>query len=203
MIGYLPSEETLTNWLLYYGSFSLFVLMAMGIILLPVPEETLMVAAGILIGQGKLELIPTMLAAYLGSCCGITTSYLIGRTIGHRLLEKYGGWIGITPEKIQRAHDWFEHYGKWTLAFGYFIPGVRHFTGVCAGTSYLEYSHFALFAYCGAIFWVSLFLSLGYFLGDYWVAIYEYALGLTDEIILALVVIVGGLLLWKIIFRKK
>ena len=203
IISFLPTEETLFNWLTYYGSFSLFILMALGIILLPVPEETLMVTAGILISQGKLEALPTMLAAYLGSMCGITGSYLIGRTIGYHLLEKYGSWVGVTTTKIKRAHDWFEHYGKWTLVIGYFIPGVRHLTGICAGTSYLEYPIFALFAYFGAIFWVSTFLSIGYFFGDYWTSLYVYALSIADEIILGALAVVGLLLLWRLVRKNK
>ena len=58
--------------------------------------------------------------------------------------------------------------GHWALTFGYFIPGVRHFTAYAAGMSELEAPQFALFAYSGAVLWVGTFLSLGYFLGERW-----------------------------------
>lgn len=163
----LINNEVLSNWLIHYGSIVLFVLLVLGIIILPVPEETLMILAGTLMSNGHLNIPFTIIAAFAGSICGITLSYLIGRTAGHYLIVKYGGRIGITSEHLDYAHNWFERFGKWTLMIGYFIPGVRHMTGLVSGMSYMEYKHFALFAYVGAILWVSVFLSIGYFSGNY------------------------------------
>lgn len=202
-ISYLPDKESISHWLMHYGSFSLFCLLALGIIALPVPEETLMVIAGILIRNGKLEAIPTMLAAYAGSMCGITVSYLFGRTAGRYLLIKYGSWVGLTEERLDQMHKWFESYGKWTLFFGYFIPGVRHFTGVAAGTSYLSYPSFALFAYVGAIFWVSTFLGLGYVLGDYWYSVYEYLDPIADKILLVVFMVIVVFLAYKYVYKPR
>lgn len=164
---YIPDIEILTLWLNQYGSIALFFLLALGIIALPVPDETLMVIAGIFMKKGDLNIHSTLIAAYLGSMVGITLSYVIGMTAGFYLLHKYGGWFGVTDERLQKAHQWFEKYGKWTLTFGYFIPGIRHFTGVSAGVAKLEYHYFALFAYTGALLWVTTFLSIGYFFGSY------------------------------------
>ena len=61
-----------------------------------------------------------------------------------------------------------ERAGRWSLFFGYYIAGVRHFTAMVAGASALEYPIFAGFAYCGAFVWVLTFLSIGYFVGDRW-----------------------------------
>lgn len=161
-------HDTFAQWLLEYGSIALFFLLALGIVALPIPDETLLVVSGVLIHQGILSPIPTVLAAYLGSMSGITLSYFLGRTAGHYLLKKYGKYIGINDEKLKKAHDWYEYLGKWTLTFGYFIPGVRHVTGILAGTSELEYPVFALFAYSGAFLWTTAFLTIGYFFGPYW-----------------------------------
>jgi membrane protein DedA with SNARE-associated domain len=93
---HLPDIDTLSLWLNEYGSITLFVLLALGIVALPVPEETLMVIAGILMRKGELQIPGTMLAAYLGSMVGITGSYIIGRTAGKFLVHKYGSWLGLT-----------------------------------------------------------------------------------------------------------
>jgi membrane protein DedA with SNARE-associated domain len=162
----------MTLWLTNYGSITLFVLLALGIVAFPVPEETLMVFAGILMGSGKLGIPSTIIAAFAGSLCGITTSYVIGRTAGSYFTHRYGKWLGLTEAKLERAHYWFEHYGKWSLFVGYFIPGVRHFTGLIAGTTALDLRQFILFAYTGGIFWVSTFLSIGYFFGEYALTMY-------------------------------
>lgn len=167
-MDFLPDQETMTYWLLHYGSFSLFILLALGVVALPVPDETLMVLAGILMKNGDLNIPSTLAASYLGSMVGITLSYLIGRTVGSSFLHRYGSRFGLTEEKLNKVHNWFEHYGKWTLTFGYFIPGIRHLTGFAAGSSELEYPRFALFAYLGATIWATFFLSMGYFVGTYW-----------------------------------
>ena len=124
--------------------------LALGIIALPVPEETLMVLSGFLMSQGTLRIAPTILAATLGSICGITVSYLVGKTAGYYFLHKHGSWLGLTEDRLDKAHEWFTKFGKWALLIGYFIPGVRHFTGLSAGTTRLDYSLFATFAYLGA-----------------------------------------------------
>lgn len=166
----LSENSSLSLWLLQYGSFALFGLLAVGILALPVPEETLMVLAGALMSHGNLSITTTVLSAFLGSVCGISMSYFIGRTAGHYFLHKIGPWIGLTEKRLQKAHEWFERFGTWTLMIGYFIPGLRHFTGFSAGTTDLEFNRFALFAYTGAFLWVSVFLSFGYFFGDYCMA---------------------------------
>ncbi|MEI8365434.1 MAG: DedA family protein [Parachlamydiaceae bacterium] len=159
-------NEEWSYWMLNYGAVVLFVLLALGIVALPIPDETLLVCSGVFMSQGTFGIPTTILAALAGSICGITLSYIVGRTGGSYLVHKYGAKIGITEERLQRTHVWFEHYGKWTLTVGYFIPCVRHFTGISAGISGLEFPQFALFAYSGACFWVATFLSIGYFFGN-------------------------------------
>lgn len=185
----IPNIESLSEWLLHYGSFALFIALALGIIALPVPEETLMVIAGILISNEKLHHVPILAAAYGGSMCGITVSYIIGRTAGYYAIHKYGRWIGLTEARLQEVHRWFERFGTWALFIGYFIPGVRHFTGLAAGASALGFSRFALFAYCGAVCWVSTFVSLGYFFGNSWIcALNNLEIGTEHLIIISIVI---------------
>lgn len=172
-MDFFPDIDTLSVWLTRYGSIALFVLLCLGILALPIPEETLMIVAGALMKHDKLSIIGTVSAAILGSLCGITASYILGKLAGNYLFEKYGKWVGLTHKRRTIVHNWFEKFGKWALPIGYFIPGIRHFTGFIAGSSNLEYKHFSLYAYGGGILWVSLFLTLGYMSGDYWVTAYE------------------------------
>ena len=197
----LADQNSLQIWLTHYGSFALFFLLAVGILALPVPEETLMVIAGALIHHGELPMIYTIIAALLGSMCGITCSYFVGWSAGHFIVQRYGSWIGIGKKEIDKGHAWFERFGKWTLLIGYFIPGVRHFTGLIAGMTELKFKEFALFAYCGAILWVSTFLSIGYFFGSYCLAFCEtLEIGLDDVLTLLLILAITFLIyfLYKI-----
>ena len=165
--------ESILHWVATYGYAAIFLLLVSGIVGLPVPEETLLVYSGYLIFKGTLDPVATLATATLGSWCGITCSYGIGRTLGIGVVHKCGRWLHVTEEDIGRVHDWFKRIGHWALFVGYYIPGVRHFTAIVAGTSLLEYRSFALFAYSGGVLWVGLFLSLGYFFGDQWQRAYE------------------------------
>src|SRR5215471_8430005 len=80
--------ESIPFWLAHYGYAGLAVLLTLGIIGLPIPDETLLAFAGHLIAKGKLALIPTIGTAFLGSVCGITISYALGRWTGHYFIEK-------------------------------------------------------------------------------------------------------------------
>lgn len=160
-------------WLTHYGSVALFILLALGIIALPVPEETLMVLAGVLMNQDQLPIPQTIIAAYFGSLCGITTSFTVGKTAGYLFIRRYTRWMGVEDKHLQKAQAWFKRFGKWSLLIGYFIPGFRHFMGIFAGVTSLPFQVFALFAYSGALVWVSLYLSIGYFFGQHWFALYE------------------------------
>lgn len=155
--------QVMIEWLLHYGSIILFFLLALGIVGLPIPDETLLFTAGWLICKGKLGLISTFIAAFAGSIFGITISYVLGLATGPWLIKKYGKKLRITEERIQKVHYWYERIGKWTLVIGYFVPVLRHLSGYVAGSTKLKYKQFMLFAYTGALIWVITFLSLGYY----------------------------------------
>jgi membrane protein DedA with SNARE-associated domain len=184
-------EHFLTN----YGYFAIFGLLCAGIVGPLIPDETILVLAGILIRRGTLSAWPAALCACAGSLCGITVSYYLGRRGVAFALKRLAG------AHLQKARDAFEKYGRWTLFFGYFLAGVRHFTALIAGTTELPYDEFAMFAYPGGVIWVLTFLSIGYFVGDQWPRlegiIHRWAVAATVILVLA----IGGLILWK--WKKK
>lgn len=160
------NSEMISLWLTQYGSLALFLLLVLGILALPVPEEALMIMAGVFVSKGTLTLSSTLVAAYGGSICGISMSYLLGFTLGHYLINKYSH-IEWVSRHLKQAQRWFDRFGKWALLIGYFIPGVRHFTGFSSGMMNMPFKEFAFFAYTGAILWASLFISIGFFLESY------------------------------------
>jgi len=200
---HLPNPDIFSLWLIQYGSLALFFLLALGIIALPIPEETLMVISGVLMYNGYLRISPTILAAFAGSITGITVSYIVGKTAGHFFLYRYAPYFGVKEHHLQKAHDWFERFGTWALFIGYFIPGVRHFTGFIAGTTDLKYPRFALFAYCGAIVWASTFLAIGYIFGDYFLAMMEKIEIRVDDILTILLIAAGCFALYYLAKRLK
>jgi len=165
--------ETIAQWVSHYGYTAIFTLLVLGIVGLPVPDESLLTFAGYLAYKKNLALLPTYASALFGSICGITISYVLGRSLGLIVLHHYGRFFHITPDRINKVHAWFDRFGTWTLVVGYFIPGVRHFTAVVAGSSELSLLHFAIFAYSGALIWTATFIGLGYFFGDQWSQVLE------------------------------
>jgi membrane protein DedA with SNARE-associated domain len=162
--------ESLLTWLSHYGYAGLFLLLVLGIVGLPVPDETLLVFSGYFISKGRLHPALTFLAGFCGSACGISISYLIGKSLGYGFVHRYGRYAHLTQQRIDDVHRWFQRIGHWLLTIGYYIPGARHFTALVAGMSNLEYRIFAAYAYPGAAMWVGTFLLLGYFVGDNWQA---------------------------------
>jgi membrane protein DedA with SNARE-associated domain len=196
----MPLQEFLV-WIATYGYAAIFVLLLLGIVGLPVPDETLLTLTGYLIFSGTLRFIPGFIYAFLGTLCGITISYMIGRLGGAPFINKFGARLHIRQESVDRVHSWFSRWGHWTLTIGYFIPGVRHVIAVVAGSSGLEYRTFALFAYSGAFFWTGLFICAGYYLGNSWRAFPETMTTIALWILAAAIAGASGF--WLIRVRRK
>lgn len=161
------------HFLATYGYFAIFGLLMLGIVGPLIPDDTILVLSGISIHRGQLDLGTTLAVAYAGSLCGITLSYVLGRTGLIFALERFPPverWVNCHLPQVQK---WFERYGKWTLFFGYFIAGVRHFTALAAGCSKVNLRTFALYAYPGGLVWVASFIAIGYFLGAEWEQIHQ------------------------------
>lgn len=163
----MPLEQ-LQLWIGEYGYAAIFALLTLGIVGLPVPDETLLALTGFLVFRGKLQLAPAYFSALLGTVSGISLSFAIGRIGGHRLVRRFGRYLHVTPERLTKVTTWFSHRGRWSLMIGYFLPGVRHLIALVAGSTTMDYRTFALFAYSGAIFWSALFIGAGYSFGEGW-----------------------------------
>ncbi len=177
------------TWIAQYGYGAIFVLLMLGVVGLPVPDETLLVYCGYLISKGVMHPVEAFCAALAGSWCGISLSYAIGRTAGIGVVHRFGKYLHITQERLDKVHAWFDRVGHWALFIGYYIAGVRHFTAIVAGTSKLKYTHFIAFAWSGGTVWVATFLTLGYFLGESWQriaeTIHQYVLYVSIALLLA------------------
>jgi membrane protein DedA with SNARE-associated domain len=195
-------EQYILAWITQYGYLAIFSLLMLGIVGLPVPDETLLAFTGYLVFKGNLSLPLALASAFAGSACGITISYYLGRTFGIALVHRYGRYVRITEDHVNHAHAWFERVGHWGLTFGYFVPGVRHLTAYAAGMSGVAPHQFALFAYSGGALWVATFVSIGFFLGERWQSvendIHHYAVVFT----IAAAVLLAGYLAWRKWFRK-
>ena len=155
-------------WIEHYGYGAIFVLLMLGIVVLPISDETLLIFIGYLSFKGTLQPEPAVATAFLGSATGITLSYAIGRYIGLPALIKFGHVIHVRSEHLTETQRWVDRWGKYSLLVAYFIPGVRHLAAVVLGASLLPPTVFARFAYTGALVWSASFIGLGYLAGEEW-----------------------------------
>jgi membrane protein DedA with SNARE-associated domain len=186
-------ERELVTWLIRYGAPLLYFAQVFGIFGLPIPDELLLTVAGALIKKGTLHAPSIIIAAIAGCLSGISLSYTLGRLVDVKVLHRK---FPHHQAAIKRAQAWFRRFEGWLLAFGYFIPGVRHVTAIVAGSSELGYREFALYAYSGGILWCSVFLSLGYYAGDHWQEVADKA---RSNVTLAAVVLAGAAMLYVLV----
>lgn len=193
--------ETGLQWIDRYGYGAIFALMMLGIVGLPVSDETILIFVGYLCFKGTLQLEPAMVTAFLGSASGISLSYAIGRFIGLPALLKFGHLIGLRPEHLTETQRWVERWGKYSLLVAYFIPGIRHLAAVILGAALLPPTVFARFAYMGALVWSAGFIGLGYLAGDEWTRLSP-LLHRTGTVVLLLVLCMLAITLVLFLMRR-
>jgi len=147
-------------------------LMAIESAAIPFPSELIMPLAGWLLVQdrgGTLWLVA--LAGFygaLGNLLGSWLAYWVSLKGGRPLLRKYGKYILITQEELDRAEVWFSKYGEWAVFFARLLPVVRTFISVPAGIGRMSFWKFSLYTFTGSFPW-SLGLAYGgYLLGQNW-----------------------------------
>jgi membrane protein DedA with SNARE-associated domain len=158
-----------------YSYVGIFMIMGLGILGFPIPDETFMAFVGFSAYQGRIYYPLALIVAFAGTSCGITIGYILGRRFGYPLLEKNCDRMHISCEKLHKAQEFYKKYGELVLTIGYFVPGVRHVFAILAGISLMSYRSFAMFADTGGLLWTITFVSLGYYLGKHWhrVAVYS------------------------------
>ncbi|MBW4085028.1 DedA family protein [Paenibacillus sp. S150] len=156
-----------------YGYSVLFFGLLLEFVALPFPGETTMAFAGFLSYTGRLDFIVLVAVAFAGTTAGMTVTYFIGLKAGLPFIQRYGKWFLFSQAKLEKTQNWFERYGSVLVSIGYFVPGVRHFTGYFSGIIALPFRKFALYAYSGGLLWVVLFLAIGKVFGPQWMGIFH------------------------------
>jgi membrane protein DedA with SNARE-associated domain len=190
------SPTGIADWLATWGYLGIFLLVFVGNFGIPLPEETVLLAAGFLAGRGILDLhvlYPVGIAsAVAGDCAG----YLFGRTGGQRLIE----WLGCRLPFIRPSRDrlqlFFKTHGNKAVFMARFITGARFMAGPMAGAAGMPFLRFLGWNILGAMVWCSLVITIGYLLGDEleWVVQVVHRIG--HWVALAVVLVLGASWLW-------
>ena len=163
------------NPLVGYGAIVLVMLLEN--VVPPIPSEVVMPLAGFLIQQGKLQLLPTVLAGLLGTVLGAWFWYGIGRLINEQRLERWlrrhGRWLGLRPEDLARSRRWFNRHGVAVVFWGRVIPGIRTFVSLPAGIELMPQPLFLAWTTAGSLLWILLLTLAGQALGSGYASVAE------------------------------
>jgi membrane protein DedA with SNARE-associated domain len=133
----------------------------------PVPGETVLIAAAIYAGAGRLNVVAVGALAFAAAVVGDNIGYVIGRFGGRELALRWGRYVFLTPERLGQAEDFFRRHGGKVVTVARFIEVLRQANGIIAGISRMPWrQRFLPFQMLGAALWVGLWTSVGYLAGS-------------------------------------
>ena len=199
------------------GYIGVALAVALETIVAPIPSEVILPMAGWKVSQSVADPsvvepltgvgwnIPLAVAfATTGSIVGALAGYAIGLWGGRPLLDRYGRYVGIGAEDLDRADRWFERWGSWAVFLGRMVPLVRTFVSYPAGIARMPIGRFLLFSTLGSLPWNLALIVAGYLVGENYPQI-EAALKPWEYVIYAVVLVVVALLLvrWYVGKRRR
>jgi membrane protein DedA with SNARE-associated domain len=150
-----------------YGLWVLFIAVMLESIGIPVPGETALVTAALYAGSTHLiSITSVVLVAATAAIIGDNIGYLIGRSIGIRLVMRYGGRIGLGESRLKVGQYLFLRHGGKIVFFGRFVAFLRAFAAFLAGINRMPWPHFLIMNALGGICWASLFGAGAYLFGE-------------------------------------
>jgi membrane-associated protein len=166
-------------------------------ILFALPGDSLLFTAGLFASAYSFNLFLLIFIIFLGTFFGGVVGYEIGVYL--EKLKKYSFFrLVLKQEHIDKAHEFFNKYGKLAIVFSRFVPIVRTFTPIVAGIAEVPYKFFIKYSLISSILWAITVTLLGYFLGRAFPIIKDYL-----WVIAVLVVLVSLLPILFEIFRNR
>ena len=160
------------------GYIGILLFMFLENVLPPIPSELVMPLGGFMTEQGNLNLFGVIAAGTAGSVLGAIALYYLGYWIGQEKFcewtQKYGKWIALSTDDLDRAQRWFEENGGKAVFFGRLIPGVRSMISIPAGFAHMNLGRFLLFTTLGTGIWAGVLAYLGQLLGDNYEKVEKY-----------------------------
>lgn len=131
----------------------------------PVPGDVLMLVLGVHAREGIVPLWQAIGATWLGTMLGSTILYSVSRRAGRDMVYRYGRYLRLTPERLDRAERWFNQHGSRAVFLGRLVPGLRILTAVACGVFEVPLRVFFPAMGLGALAYILVYTLLGYYLG--------------------------------------
>ena len=149
-----------------WGYAGIFVMMFLESSFFPFPSEVAMIPAGYLAHKGEMSLALAFISGTFGSLLGAIFNYYLCYFFGREIVLKYGKFVGITHEKMDKFEAFFNKHGEISTFNSRLIPGIRQYISLPAGLAKMNIFRFCLFTTLGAGIWCAILLVVGYFLGS-------------------------------------
>lgn len=134
---------------------------------IPAPGETAIIAGAVAAGRGHLDIVAVAVVGFLAAVIGDTIGFEIGRRGGRPLVHRFGRYVRLTPERLDKVQGFMSRQGPKIIVVARFVEGLRQFNGIVAGLSGLPYRTFLAWNAVGAALWVGLWSTGGYLAGDH------------------------------------
>lgn len=162
--------EAIFDWVVRtvheWGYTGIVVLMAIESTIFPIPSEGVLIPAGYLVSQGKMDPTLATLAGAVGSLIGASINYFVSMTVGRAVVERICGYFLIKPERLDATYRYFARHGEISTFIGRLLPGLRHFISIPAGLARMNYARFAAYTTLGAALWSAVLVGVGYWIGE-------------------------------------
>ena len=189
------------QWLLAtvfdWGYLGVFLLMAVESSFVPFPSEIILIPAGVLIADGKMNLYLVFLVSILGSLFGALINYYLAMFVGRRFLNRYGKYFFVSQNSLERMDNFFENHGHISTFTGRLIPGIRQLISIPAGLSKMNLKIFLVYTGAGAGVWSIILIALGYFIGKNQELISIYLKEITIATLLSVILLIAGYVFYK------
>jgi len=168
----------------------------------PVPGETILIAAAVYAGAGQLNIVVVAAIGFAASVLGDNVGFAIGRYGGRRLVLRFGRYVLLTEKHLDKAEEFFIRHGGKVVTVARFIAGLRQANGIVAGLVGMPWRRFLAFNALGAALWVGFWSAVGYFAGNHLAAIYD-QVHRYELYLLAVVVVLLLVLLARRLWRRR
>ncbi len=184
------------------GYPGLFLLIVLESTMVPVPSLLVMPFAGYLASQGTFSLPVILVINSVAALTGSMISYEIGARGGKPLLLRYGKWVLVRPEDVERTEAYFIRHGGATVLIARFLPVVRHLISIPAGIARMPLLKFLTQTFLGSTIWGGGLMVLGYVLGSQWEEVASRAKRV-DLVIAGLIVLAILALVIRFVIRRR
>lgn len=185
------------------GYWGIGFLMVLENVFPPIPSELIMGIGGIRVGQGRMEIIPLLVAGTIGTTIGNFSWYLLGYQLGFKrlkpLVDRFGRWLTLRWRDVEWLDRCFEKHGEKIVFIFRFMPAFRTIISLPAGLFRMPAWKFALWTTGGALIWNIILAGAGYYLGTRFEKIDDWLGPLTN-------IAVGFMLicyLWRLVTWKE